>query len=376
MQIAALMAMSSLLFFSAGEIGARWWIAAHGNALDITRSILQIDPSVGWRTRANLDTSFLGVSLRTNEWGWRAPSVQTLDSSKNTILVLGPSSTFGWGVSGEYTYASQLEEIIGSTTPVQVLNAGEIGYSSYQGTQILAEQKVAALKPKVVIIAYGVNDLDRNRFYFQSNKTDAQEFAQPKSAAVTAVANIFFRSSLVSLLFKGMSSAVLALRGGVAAALDPQHPIPYVRVPVDNFKSNLLVMVHRARILGAHVILLTTEVNLKEVASTTPSENSDSLYALSAQRRAAGDYSAANYYYEKALAYEPQRISRDVDAYNNALKDIAVQENVMIGDVGNWFAGYKKDSLFVDPIHFSSSGNALIAKGLYDIIQKGDLLIE
>ncbi len=70
------------------------------------------------------------------------------------IACLGDSTTFGWGVDQEQAWPA----VLGQALEVEVLNAGVPGYSTHQGLAGL--DRVLALKPDVVILAYMIRDAD------------------------------------------------------------------------------------------------------------------------------------------------------------------------------------------------------------------------
>lgn len=76
------------------------------------------------------------------------------------IVCLGDSWTFGANVGQDETYPHQLQEMLEREFPdarFEVLNMGVLGYSSFQGLQLL-KTKAIALKPDFVIIGFAMND--------------------------------------------------------------------------------------------------------------------------------------------------------------------------------------------------------------------------
>lgn len=344
--------LSCAVVFGLGEIGAQWWIRSSGNALDITRGILMVDPRLGWKQRPNLDTSFLGLPLKTDERGWRV--VPPSPTWEREVLVLGPSSTFGWGVKGDETYAAKLQEMLPDT---RVYNAGQIGYSTEQGKRLFALPDVAVLHPDTVVVAYGVNDVDLHRFYFQSDAPDSVQFARLASSRSFALVNTLGKSSLATMV------------RSTAAHVRSQAPtVPTLRVPPQEFKENVREMVDIARRRGSNVILLTTMTDLPEGPLRDKPFFTKSLYERAREAFEAGDTESSREYLAQAHEQEPGRVRNDARLYNTILREIAADERVPLLDLERLFSGREYDSLFVDPIHFSVQGNRLIAEALRDII--------
>lgn len=316
--------ISTILVLGSGEIFARWWISSHGNALDMTRHILLIDSHIGWRQRSNLDTTFLDIPLSTNEIGLRDSAMQELrNDSDEKILIVGPSSAFGWGVASEDTYASKLE---GMLLDKQVINAGQIGHSSHQGV-LSIDNLLRELHPAIVVIAYGVNDLDRNRFYFQSALTDREEFANSHSEYSVRIQNLIFSSALTSLMYKASQSL------GMSEGASHQD---VVRVPKEDFETNMRTIIEKVREAGAKSVLMTTTVHMPE-------------------------------YFEGSN--EPERIAQGVREYNAIIRSIGEETGTPVADIDAVFARIDtREDLFVDPVHFSPEGNRVVAEELFTII--------
>ena len=102
----------------------------------------------------------LSWTLDTNEQGFRGPAPQPPDDDRYRIVFMGDSSTYGWGLESQETYAAclgrRLDEAYGPGR-FEVLNYGVPGYNSFQG-QVLLEREVLPLEPDAVLFAYGAND--------------------------------------------------------------------------------------------------------------------------------------------------------------------------------------------------------------------------
>ncbi len=91
---------------------------------------------------------------RINRLGLRGP---LFSGDRETLRVasFGDSSTFGFGLDLEATYASQLQESLrGSTGKTEVLNAGVIAYTAMQGLELF-KSRVIEQEPDVVTLAFG-----------------------------------------------------------------------------------------------------------------------------------------------------------------------------------------------------------------------------
>src|SRR5262249_27006680 len=82
------------------------------------------------------------------------------DAGTVRIACLGDSWTFGMPVSEEQTYPSRLRIALHAAVPgrsFDVENFGVLGYSSFQGLEVL-KSRVLDLHPDIVVIGFGMND--------------------------------------------------------------------------------------------------------------------------------------------------------------------------------------------------------------------------
>lgn len=353
------------VWFVLGEVGATWWLKSFGNALDLSRPLLQADADLGWKQKAFLKTTFFGTAVETNEWGWRTFPISEFQREGRRILVLGPSSTFGWGVEADQTYA----HLIGKRLEALSLNAGEIGYSTFQGLRLLEMVIAEGWRFDDVVFAYGVNDVDRFRFYFQSARSDAQEFAvRPPEGAVRGQ-NLVNATSLGIVLLKTAAflKAVIAPGSGRLQGME-NDPVPPLRVSETEFRENLVQFVRRAKELGMRPVLLSSGFHLPAPSEGDSGEN-ESLYRSSAEAFARGDAKAGSRLFEEARQREPLRVRRDIIRFNQVVREVARQESTILGDVEAWFTGQDQAALFVDPVHPSAEGHRQIAEKLSALLK-------
>jgi lysophospholipase L1-like esterase len=133
---------------------------------DKITKVLIPDDSLIWKTKPNINTIFESAHLTTNSLGFRNDEIG--EKTKKRIIIMGPSSSFGWGVEREKTFPFLLSQKLKN---YEIINASVIGYSSYQG-KILFETIIKKLSPDIIIFAYGVNDPDKYRFFKNYDLSD------------------------------------------------------------------------------------------------------------------------------------------------------------------------------------------------------------
>ena len=102
-------------------------------------------------------------TIALNSRGFRSDESDTAKAA-GTIRVacIGDSWTFGMNVNQDQTYPARLAALLRERHPgarFEVLNFGVLGYSSFQGRQLL-ETRVNELKPDILAIGFGMNDSD------------------------------------------------------------------------------------------------------------------------------------------------------------------------------------------------------------------------
>ena len=96
-----------------------------------------------------------------NAEGFRSPPI-TKEKRPGALRIacIGDSWTFGMNVNQDATYPGRLEALLKQQRPgvdLEVMNFGVLGYSSFQGLQLL-KSRVLDLHPDVLVIGFGMND--------------------------------------------------------------------------------------------------------------------------------------------------------------------------------------------------------------------------
>lgn len=132
--------------------------------------VLHIEPHGidGYRQRPNDSHRYLnGTHATSNAMGFRGPLVERHKGADSfRIVLLGGSTTYGYGVEDEETVDSHMRKILRAKhrdVRFEVVNLALDGYDSYQLLQRL-ESDGLALSPDVVIVNSGINDVRNARF--------------------------------------------------------------------------------------------------------------------------------------------------------------------------------------------------------------------
>lgn len=157
--LTAVFALTLVMFEAAG----RFYVGFKTAKMPVDFNNLQAnnlheyDARLGWFPRKNA-RFFLPYKVTTNSLGLRNKELRPMEGQVR-ILALGDSRTFGDGVADEESWPFLLEQKLNAVRPnrFEVINAGVCGWNSLQGLKYL-ETRGLALNPHLVVCAFGAND--------------------------------------------------------------------------------------------------------------------------------------------------------------------------------------------------------------------------
>lgn len=357
------------------EGAARWWVRRHGDALDQSMALLRADRELGWRQRARFRSEFMGVHVETDERGLRNPPA-VRQAKGPLIIILGPSSTFGWGVAEEATYPRQLERLLRQTpghATVSVLNAGQVGFSSWQGLRFF-ERELQQLHPAVLVIAYGVNDMDRHRFLRNGPFSDQVEFASVQPVLTGAMERLTDHFMVCHVLRRQAArwlTMAACLAGGRARVW--AWSFPGLRVLPQDYQRNLEELTRLAKREGIRVIHVTSGFALAR-SSPSAAERCEGDYRVGAAYAAGRRCREAAAAMARARALEPWRLDRDLRVYNEMMRDVARRSADGLIDLEGLGDDPQAPTWFLDAVHFTAEGHARVAEALRATVLQQQLL--
>ncbi len=139
---------------------------------------------LGWKPAPNLDDVYYGpdyeIAIRTDADGYRLGVLGAVDYSKELVILCGDSYTFGWGVSTDQTFASNIDRLLHEQSKgrVRAVNLGVGGYGTFQSCVRLEDffRIHEDAKPRLVVLQHSVNDATDNirniGYYFGYWKTE------------------------------------------------------------------------------------------------------------------------------------------------------------------------------------------------------------
>ncbi len=118
-------------------------------------------PDLGHRHRPNAKADLMRAEVRTNGFGFRGPEIaETAEPGVARIAFVGDSTTFGWGVVEQETFAHQV--IANLRKQGKKVDGFNLGVGNYNTTQELAlfRKSGARMKPDIIVLTYFINDAE------------------------------------------------------------------------------------------------------------------------------------------------------------------------------------------------------------------------
>jgi lysophospholipase L1-like esterase len=366
--------------------------------LETILSVLKRDRELIWTMRPNLKTEFFGAEISTDAKGFRlngsAFNERQVNPGSNAenpfrVITLGASPSFGWGVADHQTYSALLEGALKGKLPgrtsVSVLNASVIGYSSHQG-RLLFDKNIHRWKPDIVIVAYGINDVDSYRFFSDDGSSDKDIRKEP--ALVVSLNNFLSPFAIVAWMNRAIQRTASFGFG------DARQP----RVSEDDYLANIASIAEKAIGQKAHVLVLKMDLNLprgddptdpekaklligtarqtieqrdcvralpllEEAARLDPLSKSAHLYSAKCHLDS-GQIKQASMSFEKAEKTKAFLARRRSEKYNDALDTLSGRPGLTVVDLVERFS-QENEYLYVDPrldtIHPNARGHEIIA---------------
>jgi lysophospholipase L1-like esterase len=309
------------------------------------KRILRIDPMIGWLGRPHLKQLFFGAPLLTDGDGFRV-AASPLEAGRGRLWIFGPSSAWGWGVAAEQTYAHTLAKELG----LELRSRAVPGHSSKQGELLLQRETVSP--GDTLVFAYGVNDLDRFRFFFPDPISDLEFFSRPLGDGKILRATL--REWIVVPPW---------LRDALTRFF-PACPPAVVFPPRSAFSELLANLNHfqeTAKARGARLVVLSTAYRGGASPVSDEASAAERFFLESAELAAKKECPEAQRLFLLAMKAEPARLTRAVDQLNSEIRKWAKEKNVIFVE------DPLRDKLaqeFVDPVHFSVSGHEKWARAI------------
>ena len=376
------MLIASCFWLLVAELGARVWREIAADPLDRARRVMRTHDDRLWMMRPDLQTEFEGADLHTDEAGFRKSMRESSDDfvvrmMNADVLLLGPSSAFGWGVSAEETYWNLALQSVAA----RGVNLSQVGYGLQQGIETWREiatqvpELLDAKSSRVVLLAYGVNDIDRARFFVSNGRPDREFFGDQVDEESRRIwrqqlrsESQFISTALGQMLLRSLQELVFAVGCASPRKLETRStPEEFIEVLL-RWKTDL-------ENLGHKVIVLDSPFRYPFAMDPSLANQAEVWFEKSAESSRAGDCGEARRWLREARRAEPHRVMMSLQQINILLDEAfgasapqtqsASSAQVSYLSVRNELSSAED---FVDPIHFSVGGHKKIEAKLRPLL--------
>jgi lysophospholipase L1-like esterase len=186
------------------------------------------------------------------------------------IACIGDSWTFGMNVNQDQTYPARLETLLKQQRPaseVEVMNFGVLGYSSFQGLELL-KRRVLDLHPDVLVIGFGMNDSDVAGYRDKDVVKPGGAHWRDRVKAITSHSESLALMKYLALLLRFhpkpiedfLKADAKADAGRNNETVNYDEMEPWTRVSPGDYDRNLREMVKLGRDHSARAVLLDNEL--------------------------------------------------------------------------------------------------------------------
>ena len=140
-----------------GELGARWIAASNATDQDELLPMCRPDALTIWRYRPDIHLAYRApefeMQIRTNDAGLRQGPIPPAAAGVTTVLFIGDSFTFGWGVSEGQRYSEVLARLVAEHRPGTRLRIVNAGYWMFTFDQqlVLMKEMIRLYQPDIVV---------------------------------------------------------------------------------------------------------------------------------------------------------------------------------------------------------------------------------
>lgn len=312
------------------ELSSRYFLAPIDNASIFDdqslrtrgRSFVEPHPQRGFALKANFKNGLYQI----NSQGFRGEEFpDNLNTDYKTILAMGESTTFGWDVKNQQTYPTALMQLF-TDKKHYVINAGIPSYTSSQTLLYLKEiLSTTSIKPDVILINIMWNDL-----WYSSIKNwhpDILIYQQPPVWLTWLTKN----SRLVhwAIMGKEMQDGLIDIEN-IAA--------------LNQYEKNLLAMISISKKNNANVVFVEPPFDLDHM----PKEGLNEFH----------------------VRYTKQFFLQQAKKYRQIMHKVAQENNINVINHSLSLNALHQKKLFLDLLHPTAEGNAMMARDIYNALQK------
>lgn len=293
------------------------------------------------------------ITVTRNSLGFRGSNPPVEMDNYLSLVTIGGSTTQCFFLSDEQTWPARLAQGLERTfKPVWINNAGLDGHSTY-GHQVLLEDFIVPLHPKVALFLVGANDVARSSLaeWDAENVKSGIQFNSPKAFAKSLSAY----SEVAALLLNAYRSYTAYNAGLLHQQVDFRKQ-GYMDISEDEQKKYL----DRE---ASPAYLADYGVRLKKLVETSRKAGIEPVLITQALLVGFGTDDVTGLDLARIKAYGPRQTGKmywDVqERYNDVTRRVGQENNTLVIDLAKQMP--KSSRYFYDFIHYSPEGAQVTA---------------
>ncbi|TKJ41032.1 hypothetical protein CEE37_05035 [candidate division LCP-89 bacterium B3_LCP] len=302
------------------------------------------------------------VYTSTNKWGLRGDPIPDNWESLTSILTIGGSTTHCMYLSDDKTWSYQLQKFLRLDDQTAIVqNGGRDGHTTHAHL-IMMEEVVPVIKPKIVIMLVGVNDLNI------AVRRGYQEVDNPFKKS-KLIFQLYSCSRTVQLAFKWYQ--ILVNKVPIVENIDYTHTVNYQPIPMDDnkpeqdFLSRAESLTNEFQNHLIEIIKIAKASGIKLLFMTQPALYDDTDYWKGIR--------AQWFYPEKhSIVFSAATEWKLLDILNRKLINICESEGIACFDLAS--AIPHSSEYFYDDYHFNELGAKFTAEQVYSYIRESNFI--
>jgi lysophospholipase L1-like esterase len=344
--LGALLAEGGVRAYAAVDRG----LGTHLAETDPLAILVEPHGTIGYRQKPNMRFRYAnGTAATSNGMGFRGPEVtETKPSGVTRIVLLGGSTTHGWGVEDDQTIDAHMRRLFAQRAPSRRFEVVNLAFDAYDSNQ-LVERLVSdgtRLDPDFLIVNSGINDVANARLpdlQEHDPRTLGWQATLERVRAEQARGRPYLRTLAKHHSYLVRLVSLFRRRTQIARVEETHRTVVPHPQAAEHFQRNL----HRiGQIAADHAMTL--------MLSTPPSALRDNF--------APAAHSTLSYWLADAAATQDYRDTLAVRMHQVAV-DLAAR-----GQAARYFRPVVPPSEYLDDCHLTSEGNRVLAEVFVDAI--------
>jgi lysophospholipase L1-like esterase len=299
------------------------------------------------------------VHHSTNKWGFRGGPVPNDWEQRPTILTVGGSTTQCVEVNDDETWPAQLQVLLrGTDSRIMVQNAGIAGHTS-RGHVLMMERVVQVVKPDLVIVLLGINDLTLSL---------REDYVTKELVDRTSRKYTLFAHSRVAQMAYLWKQILVNKTPRVFRRNLEYSPTPLTDpTPLPNNLDDLLPSLPIFRQNVTRIIQLAKEQHVQLLFLTQPTVHENT--PANEQISGGGWWIGETRFKISAATWR-----RMLDRFNSTLMEVCRAQDAPCFDLAS--AIPSRPEYIFDLVHFTPEGDRLVAQKVCQFMQHSDILDE